>query len=99
MKKLLTLPLVMMLTISLSAQTKVEWVSTSQQEQWKVQKGLTPSSGNDSADVQVQLNQPRQFVKMVNTEFCIRSLFSLYDCRILVPYAIAIVTTVIWIFG
>lgn len=59
----------MMLAVSLSAQTKVAWISTSQQEQWKEQKGLTISSTSGKADVELEVNQPQQTIEGFGTCF------------------------------
>jgi len=69
MKKLLSLLVLVMLTVSLSAQTKVEWISTSQQAQWKEQKDLTISAVSAPADVEVQLSQPQQTIDGFGTCF------------------------------
>ena len=69
MKKLFAFQVLMILTISLLAQTKVEWVSTSQQEQWEEQKGLKISVLSGNADVEVQLNQPQQTIEGFGTCF------------------------------
>jgi glucosylceramidase len=69
MKKLFTLNMLLILAISLPAQTKVEWISTSQQEQWKEQKGLTISSSVSKSDAEVQLNQFQQTIEGFGTCF------------------------------
>jgi glucosylceramidase len=69
MKKLLTLQLLMILTLSLSAQTTVQWVSTSQQEQWKKQEGLTTSAAPGNADVEIQLDKFQQTIEGFGTCF------------------------------
>ncbi|MDP4265233.1 MAG: glycoside hydrolase family 30 protein [Bacteroidota bacterium] len=69
MKKLITLKILMILSVSLSAQAKVEWISTSQQQQWKEQKGLMTSTGSANADVELQLSQPQQTMEGFGTCF------------------------------
>lgn len=69
MKKLLTFSLLLVITESLCAQVKVEWVSSSQQVQWKEQKGLITSPGSANADVEVQINNPQQTIEGFGTCF------------------------------
>jgi glucosylceramidase len=70
MKRLLTLQLLMMIAVSLFAQTKkVEWISTSQQDLWKEQKGLTTTKSSANIDVEVQLSQPQQTIQGFGTCF------------------------------
>src|SRR2546421_30467 len=44
MKKTFALQILTILAISVSAQTKVQWIATSQTEEWKTQKGLILST-------------------------------------------------------
>jgi glucosylceramidase len=69
MKKFFAFLVLLILALSLFAQTKVEWVSTSQLEQWKEQKGLKTSLQSGNADVEVQLNQTQQTIEGFGTCF------------------------------
>ncbi|MFI5185110.1 MAG: glycoside hydrolase family 30 beta sandwich domain-containing protein [Chitinophagales bacterium] len=69
MKIVLILKMLMMLAVVSDAQTKVEWISTSQQEPWKVEKSLQPSLAIVSADVEVQFNRPGQIIEGFGTCF------------------------------
>ena len=69
MKKIIAALLMTALMISSHAQTKVSWVTTSQTEQWQIQKGLalSPASGNSDADI--ELNQSLQTIEGFGTCF------------------------------
>jgi glucosylceramidase len=69
MKKIIALLFMSMLIISLNAQTKVSWVTTSQIEQWQMQKGLALSPASGNADVEINLNQALQTIKGFGTCF------------------------------
>jgi glucosylceramidase len=51
-----------MLAGLLTAQTKVEWVSTSKDEPWKVQNELT-TTNSDKIDVEINLDKPLQTIE------------------------------------
>jgi glucosylceramidase len=68
MKKLIILQAAVLLTASISAQTKIEWVSTTQQEQWREQSlNTTPIPGK--VDVEVEIDQPEQTIEGFGTCF------------------------------
>ena len=69
MKKLLTLQLLLIIAVTIFAQTKVKWISTSQQEHWKEQKDLTTTSTKGNADVEVHLDQHQQTIDGFGTCF------------------------------
>ncbi len=50
-------------TSPLFAQSKVEWVTTSQTVQWQKQKGLKISQSTGNADVEIRLDQPQQTIE------------------------------------
>lgn len=57
------------MVMSLFAQTKVDWITTSQTEQWKEQKGLTTAETSDKVDVEVLLDKPFQTIDGFGTCF------------------------------
>ncbi len=68
MKKTIVLSILAVLTLSVLAQKKVSWVSTSQVEQWKNQSLNTlPVSGK--ADAEIQLKEPQQTIAGFGTCF------------------------------
>lgn len=69
MKKIIVLQIGMMLFVSLSAQSKVDWVSTSQTEQWKTQETLTTSRAPGNADAEIQISKPLQTIEGFGTCF------------------------------
>ena len=70
MKRIIALKAIMMLSIISFSQHKVEWVSTSQTEQWKAQTGFTTTSSlADSINLEVQTNKPLQTVEGFGTCF------------------------------
>jgi len=69
MKKTIALLILMILVVSLSAQKKVSWVSTSQAEQWNIEHSLTTFSGPGEADVEIQLKEPQQSISGFGTCF------------------------------
>jgi len=50
-------------TSALFAQSKVEWVATSQTTQWQTQKGIKTSPGIGNPDVEIRLDQPQQTIE------------------------------------
>ncbi len=69
MNKIITLQILILFGLPVSAQTKVAWVSSSQTEHWKTQTGLTiaPSTGNE--DVTILLDKPLQTIEGFGTCF------------------------------
>jgi glucosylceramidase len=69
MKKIFLLPLLLLFTATLPAQTIVEWVSSSPAEQWKKQAVVTTLAAAAQVDVTVQLKQPQQNIYGFGTCF------------------------------
>jgi glucosylceramidase len=69
MKKIIASVIVTGMMLSLSAQTKVEWVSTSKDEQWKTQNNLTASEAAGNADVEINLDKTLQTIEGFGTCF------------------------------
>lgn len=61
--------LLSMMTLLLNAQTKVEWVSSTQAEQWKQNKDLTATLSSDKSDVEINLNATLQTIEGFGTCF------------------------------
>ena len=55
--------------VSLFAQTKVDWIATSQTKQWEVQKGLTTKAISGKVDVEVQPGATLQTIDGFGTCF------------------------------
>lgn len=69
MKKIVISYIMTVMVMSLFAQTKVDWITTSQTEQWKEQKGLTTAETSDKVDVEVLLDKPFQTIDGFGTCF------------------------------
>lgn len=69
MKKAFSLPVMLMVACTLSAQTKVEWVATSPAAQWKMQQALTTRPAAGDADVEIKRDQPQQTIAGFGTCF------------------------------
>jgi len=67
--KTIIIQLLMILAVSLSAQNKVSWISSSQTEQWKTQSGLTTLPGSGDADSEILLKDPLQTISGFGTCF------------------------------
>jgi glucosylceramidase len=63
MKKIIGFQFCLFLSLSLFAQSKVEWVTTSQTEQWHKQKGLQITKASGNADVEIMLSQSKQTIE------------------------------------
>jgi glucosylceramidase len=51
-----------LISLSASAQTKVNWISTSQTEKWKKQKDLVPVPATEVGNVEIRLDNPMQTI-------------------------------------
>jgi glucosylceramidase len=69
MKKIIAFQLIMVMALSLSAQKKVDWVASSEAEQWKTQNSLTTLPSKEAADAEVRLNEPMQSISGFGTCF------------------------------
>ena len=59
----------MLFSSFVTAQTKVNWVSTTQTTQWKTHKKLKTVSTQNKADVEIQLDKPLQQIEGFGTCF------------------------------
>ncbi|MEY2917896.1 MAG: hypothetical protein RIS73_1610 [Bacteroidota bacterium] len=69
MKKLLLFFTALQFIVLVTAQKKVNWISTTQTEQWKTNKDITTISSKDTADAELQLNKPLQQIDGFGTCF------------------------------
>lgn len=69
MKKIVISYIMTVMIMSLFAQAKVDWISTSQTEQWKEQKGLTTVAASGKVDVEVLADKPLQTIDGFGTCF------------------------------
>ncbi|MFD2939131.1 glycoside hydrolase family 30 protein [Flavobacterium notoginsengisoli] len=68
MKKVIILFMILPM-VSLYAQTKISWVTTTQKEQWKEQRIQTSHQISGSSDVEVEVNKPQQTIEGFGTCF------------------------------
>jgi glucosylceramidase len=69
MKQLIVLHLLMVFNLSLNAQTRASWVSSSPIAQWKIQKSLPVTKAAAKADVVIHPDQPQQTIEGFGTCF------------------------------
>jgi glucosylceramidase len=69
MKKSIIIQLMMIFCLSLNAQTRVSWVSTSPTAQWKLQQSLPLTKAAGKADVVIQSDQLQQTIEGFGTCF------------------------------
>jgi glucosylceramidase len=84
MKKLIVLQLLIVLFLSMNAQTRASWVSTSPEAKWKLQKSIPLTKAMGKAEVVIELEQPQQNIEGFGTCFnelgwTSLSLLSAYD--------------------
>ncbi|NEW84263.1 MAG: glycoside hydrolase family 30 protein [Mariniphaga sp.] len=63
MKKLLLSLTIGVMAFSVSAQKKIEWISTTESSQWVIQKGLTAVPASGKSDVEILLEKPLQTIE------------------------------------
>jgi glucosylceramidase len=69
MKKIIVLPVLILLTTMLHAQAKIIWVATSPDQEWKSQDSLSLAATSGAPDVEIELNKPQQTIEGFGTCF------------------------------
>src|SRR5450631_1559307 len=69
MNRIIVCFLLAVIALPSRAQTKVEWVSSTQTEQWKLKKDLTPTPAPGKFDVEINLNSALQTIEGFGTCF------------------------------
>jgi glucosylceramidase len=69
MTKIIAFQLLICCTLTVAAQTKVEWIASSQTEHWKTEPGLVTMKPTGDADITIVLDKPLQKIDGFGTCF------------------------------